>query len=456
MTAAIPLFLYQLDQPLSTSTLNAYANDLSSLQGNILKSHGRDVALHLFLTFRDDPVKAKSFLSKLALKLTSAAEQRAQTLRDKHGQELFTAIYLSAKGYQYLGYKQGNFSDEFWNGMRAAQLGDPPVGQWDARFQKDIHAMILFAHDQPQELQGQLDSLRSQVGGLAEIGCELGTTNRNPAGQVTEHFGYVDGISQPLFYQSDLNGVPAANWDPAAGPNLVLARDPYGASGEHCGSYLVFRKLEQDVKGFQTQLQQLANTLQLAGADAQRAGAMVIGRFPDGTPAVLLPVQPQQAGGPANDFSYLARDPAGNQCPFAAHIRKINPRGEFGPTLGREKAHRIARRGITYGQPNALGENLDSLPETGVGLLFQCCQADLKEQFEFLQGRWANQDNAPKSGGGKDPVIGESSEVPLHDLEFPNPWGTAQRTPFSFQSCVKMKGGEYFFAPSIDFLVNLA
>ncbi len=78
---------------------------------------------------------------------------------------------------------------------------------------------------------------------------------RNAQDKSIEHFGYTDSLSQPLFFQSDLEwerqqGERTHVWDPGAGPDLVLVPDPYGREGCDSGSYLVFRKLEQHVRAF--------------------------------------------------------------------------------------------------------------------------------------------------------------------------------------------------------------
>jgi deferrochelatase/peroxidase EfeB len=139
--------LFRLNRPLSRGDLTTYKAVLSRLQGNILKSHGREFAQHVFLTFRPETRdRARRFLSSLAdprhPKLTSKAEQRAQTQRNPHGKELFASLCISAKGYRYLGYsKPKGFSQEFWQGMRAAKVGDPPPSEWEPAFQRDLHAM---------------------------------------------------------------------------------------------------------------------------------------------------------------------------------------------------------------------------------------------------------------------------------------------------------------------------
>ena len=455
--------LYQLSEPLSRADLKTHERALKNLQGNILKSHGRAAAVHIFLTFEPRTrKKAREFLARFAREVTSAAKQLDQTEalhKVLHKDELldrsepFATVYLSASGYRKLGCSLKGFSTAFSSGMREADLDDPPPQEWERNFQSDIDAMILFAHDTVEELAKQLSLLREEVSEFAAVSSEFGMAMYNSAGQGIEHFGYADGISQPLFYESDLKGKPRASWDPSAGPSLVLVRDPLGKTGGQCGSYFVFRKLEQNVKGFRRQVQKLATALEL-GEDL--AGAMVIGRFLDGTPVAVS----QEAKGkkhPFNNFRYShpKTDPNGNRCPFAAHIRKANPRGELAG-LEQERRRRIARRGIPYGDPTPPGDDLESLPESGVGLLFQCCQRDLHEQFETLQKAWANNGNSPFNGAGKDPVIGESSDSSFPKIAFPKTWNGAARKRFDFHSYVTMKGGEYFFAPSISFLKSLA
>src|SRR5581483_5304847 len=175
----------------------------------------------------------------------------------------------------------------------------------------------------------------------------------------------------------------AQRWSSAAGPNLVVIRDPLAPSDADCGTYYVFRKLEQNVKGFRKRLEKLADRLHLVGVDRKLAGALVIGRFPNGTPVALRKHSDVQWKSPANHFLYPKVDKYGTRCPFFAHIRKANPRGDdIGSTLCDQIKHRIARRGIPYGNPTCFGKDLDGCPENGVGLLFQSCQADLGSQFE--------------------------------------------------------------------------
>ena len=55
---------------------------------------------------------------------------------------------------------------------------------------------------------------------------------------------------------------------------------------------------------------------------------------------------------------------------------------------------------------------------------------------------------------GDDPLIGQD---PDEGQRWPTTWGDDDkgRRPFNFESLVTLKGGEYFFCPSLSFLRSL-
>jgi hypothetical protein len=163
-----------------------------------------------------------------------------------------------------------------------------------------------------------------------------------------------------------------------------------------------------------------------------------------------------------NDFDYSDEiDISAVKCPFHAHIRKSNPRAH-NPNLPSDKAedfnkaHRITRRGIPYDEIGRNG-NLDIHPEGGVGLLFMAYQASIENQFEFIQKNWLNDPSFPVQTTGNDPLLGQSNDpVELWGNQNHN-WRTTQAAgtalsvdcPIHFKDTITLKGGEYFFAPSI-------
>ena len=472
---ATPLF--QITTPLTPSDVTALKPALDNLQGNLLKSHGRDRVSHMFITFTGTLESARQFMAGMSRHATSANEQQKQTDRhtaDPTKNELFTQVLISAQGYAFLNADTSAFDPSFRLGMKQARmkLSDPPVGAWESPFKRDIHALIVLADDREDALEDRVDEIREALEDIAEVHVEIGLAVKNEADRVIEHFGYIDGRSQPLFFQQDVDAEPTTKWDPSAGPNLIVVKDPLGSSNDDCGTYYVFRKLEQNVRGFKQHEQDLADALHLTGDARELAGALVVGRFEDGTPVALHDAATEAAMGAGvgggstsgphppieNDFAYPADDAAGNKCPFIGHIRKTNPRGDstaLGATLQQEKLHRIARRGITFGKPKGPGEDISKMPTHGVGLLFQCCNSDLSEQFEFMQQSWANNTNFVTPGNGIDPVMGQSLGT-FPKQHWPAAYGSSARVEFGFNNFVTMKGGEYFFCPSITFLKSLA
>ena len=255
--------------------------------------------------------------------------------------------------------------------------------------------------------------------------------------------------SQPLLINDDLTSgkISRNNWDPEADLDLAIVRDPGGEDDNSFGSYLVFRKLHQDVPGWDNAVVTQAANL---GIDPNYFGAQLVGRFKSGNP--LIPVTPPQPGPlkSQNDFNYNDDTTVGSKCPFHAHIRKTNPRGTGGfESPDDEKKHLFVRRGITYGEPNS--------PD--VGLLFMCYNSNISRQFEFMQLRWANgtgfPGNKPNAPHGKDPVIGQGDDVT--NQNYATRWGddSSMTSRTNFGQFVTMKGGEYFFTPSISFLKSL-
>ena len=484
--------VFRLDAPLRWKSANSQEQKvLDNLQGNILKGHGRDHTTNLFFAFGADVPKSKRLLRELGnFHVTSAYKQLIATEAfkvDKTDGGTFCALFISALGYQALGraFTTPAQNNAFAVGMKDASgikdLDDPDVSMWEAAFRVDIHGMILVADDDTVRGAARVFVIEAL---LKDAGCTLvhkqdGKAIRNKAGNGLEHFGYVDGRSQPLMLVEDIEvesrdeGI--AHWDPTASLDKALVADPMtNADSLAFGSFFIFRKLEERVQDFKTREQELADALDLTGEDRELAGALVVGRFEDGTP-VTMSSEAKGIKDPRNDFNYNG-DKLGARCPFHAHIRKTNPRGSRAPKVPsvEEQLHIMVRRGITYEDtprqvhPDSLpGADTKekfmekvrpNLPAGGLGLLFMAYNAKLDDQFVVTQQSWANSKDFPEgSAAGVDPVIGQKKSGPPGDLSYLKVWddSTSVKKPFGFNGFVTMKGGEYFFAPSMLFLRNL-
>jgi len=110
----------------------------------------------------------------------------------------------------------------------------------------------------------------------------------------------------------------------------------------------------------------------------------------------------------------------------------------------------IVRRGVTYDNRSDIS---NPEPEKGVGLLFLCYQANIQRQFEVLQATWANNPNYPKNGTGIDPLIGQT-DINTARVSHKSTYNTAKES-LELNGTVTLKGGEYFYSPSILFLKNI-
>jgi Dyp-type peroxidase family len=523
---------------------------LDNLQGNVLKGHGRNYTANIFLEFS---VKEKALSAALRevtdRYVTSASEQLEQSREFKASglRTMFGNLFLTPGTYEKLGLASvlGAWFDDpvpdvqgvtnppqrpFLTRMRAAasDLGDDVVAPGDeplARAYRDgtIDALLLLGDDSEADVRREAQSVVRWLEGrgLATVlAVEIGSALRNDDEEGIEHFGYVDGRSQPLFLRSDFTGLrpdgsfdPSTSrektndkritrqtgrvdiWNPFAPLSLVLLPDPGTKAPDAYGSYYVFRKLEQDVLHFCMAEQSLADALGLQGGDRARAGAMVVGRFRDGTPLAVndtdgfIPAKTNNFRYDGLDATLEHRDGAPEdlfaaKCPFQAHIRRVNPRlcvdvpgadGD-GDQEKERQMRRIVRRGITYGDRRRTSNvfaALDDLPTGGVGLLFACFQRSILNQFAFLQKVWVNSNIFPLPGGsvvpGQDPVLGRTTGGAFQQWwrkEYGNDTGHQPATVsgmylgashtkrFGFGGFVTFKGGEYFFAPSLPFLRN--
>ena len=462
---------------------------LEGIQGNIIKGHGRNFTRHLLLKMTGDPPAVRRWIARFAAEhVTTAEEQRRQ--RDAfraHGGagEPFAMFLLAPGGYGHLGEQlpspSGDFVEDlhktyFPEGMKrlpdqpgqpalTAIRSDPPVEQWERPYQERIDAMVLLADDKLERL---VKTERKVVGQLSGVFVLL-TTERGwaikkkfpgeEAEKTIEHFGFQDGISQPIMIEQDLKTEigerGSSHWNPEALLSLALVREPGSEpdSTKRVGSFMVFRKLEQDVTAFQEAIARPSTSSDLS---PKEIGAMAVGRFENGEP-VLPGVTVKVAGADKNDFHY-DQDATGANCPFHAHIRKTNPRGDvprqgLGP-VDFERAMRIVRRGITYDEHRnpETGAPLE-VPSADVGLLFMCFQSNL-HQF-VIQQDGSDSNRFVRPGTGVDAVIGQH-----HGGGVPAPidqtWPSTGTVKFKMVNFVRMRGGEYFFAPSMHFLTGLA
>ncbi|MCI5149997.1 MAG: peroxidase, partial [Candidatus Electrothrix sp. MAN1_4] len=347
--------------------------NLRDIQGNILRAYRHPFAAYLFLQF-PSATEGRRWLDYLLSEgITSSEiwEKDLETGRTKKPSVTINCA-LTFAGLRSLGVASQRLAllpTAFQEGMysRAEQLGDTGEGArelWEQGLHDAaIHAMVIVNAESENARQMKLTSLHqaSKTLGVIEVANVI---LADALAEQREHFGFRDGIGQPSieggFIDEPGMGVPQSDgsWRPIKPGEFLLGyiQEREAPPLPHLlvnlcvnGTYVVFRKLAQDVAAFRTFIKNAAVTA--FGNDSQVAqdhvAANLVGRWHSGAPLVLSPSH--DSGIAANDFSYRD-DPSGNLCPLGAHIRRTNPRDG----LSRDTHvpfHRILRRGLPYGPP---------------------------------------------------------------------------------------------------------
>ncbi|KAL3484186.1 hypothetical protein BJX62DRAFT_244160 [Aspergillus germanicus] len=357
-------------------------------------------------------------------------------------------IAFSKVGLEKLG-KDGLKDQAFNHGQFKSMTQGVGAGQdqekdWLDSFKNGVDGVLLICGTK-DKVEARLKKLEEEnLGGLKVAEVLRGEDLESRPGH--EHFGFKDGISQPLLRglddaQAQLSNKRHILTDP--GTIITGKNEPPWATD---GSYMAFRKLKQFVPEFRSFVE--TNALRLSYSPAQ-LGARLVGRWESGAPVQVFPKDDSPNEAEKNDFDYT-KDLQDKNCPFAAHIRKTKPRGD----LGNSTDFDIMRRGIPYGKEFLGGEEKTSEDR---GLLFVCYQSSLAKGFQFITESWINEKTFPPRAAdvpvtpGIDPIMGSSR---LNNMSIVD--GNGARNSIDFDSFVQSNGGEYFFMPSLPVLREMA
>ena len=460
--------------------------DLTDIQGMITRGYGKLYETAYFLLNVQDATKAKAWL-QIILPQVDSADHSVKSERTLH-------VAFGANGLRALGLDDeniNNFPIAFREGIatenRNRILGDygpsaPENWRWGAG--NDEQILLIFHAKDIASIEGfmlEQRNLITQNGGLTihhEMKGYLREDNKEP-------FGFHDGISQPVIKGSGRKGPendivetgefllgyknehgqypdsPKLKMD--QGDTTLLADDPEGSGKKDLGkngTFMVFRQMEQHVDKFWDAMD--AHTKNPDGSTNEAAkvklASKCVGRWPSGASLVNFPDADPGGSHENDDFGYADQDPDGLKCPFGSHLRRSNPRDAFRwydkkQSLKITRRHRIIRRGRTYESPvdKATGE-------AEIGLQFICFNASLELQFEFIQHVWSNNNQMRNLTNDIDVIIGSPLEGNPHNSrgQF-----TVQNEPVNefyegWDSFVTVKGGAYFFFPSISVLKYLS
>lgn len=503
------------------------ALEIDDIQAHLLPGFGTRYQRHVYLRLVDVVAARQPLIDITNTMITTArdgfalrrarGEALATTGARPESQAVLVALAVSPAGARRFTPSDFMLADGFVaNGMAAdaRDLGDPVADDrpQDWRFggteETTPDLVLLLGSEDRGALEERYEAIAARLAGaVSEIWVDKAEMQlmdpANPAAEF-EHFGFRDGISQPVPRGTDETGSPLYRRRLPRGHPLAATHADFGKpliwpgqfvfgypkqAGTDAeapavldadagpgfmlnGSYLVVRRLRQDVAGFWAHMDaELARFAAANPTTLTREGlaARLVGRWTNGAPLMRAPDAPREVPARAlNHFGYrtgtaavthgeagvqvgfdaVPTDPFSLLCPTAAHIRKVNPRdrhesGSATQTL----LHLFLRRGITFG-PAYVDD-----PEAERGLVFACYQTSVEDQFRFVQTQWANSSTRP--GVGQDRIIGKgppgnpvtSTRLRLRDgnvLDF------AANPAF-----VEMTGGGYFLLPGVSGLIDL-
>jgi len=314
-----------------------------------------------------------------------------------------------------------------------------------------------------------------------------------------EHFGFQDGISGPGLYGeyddarhgrvpvTTRHGVPAVGGtdfgrpgQPLVWPGRFIVGLPASSGAAPTaesslwrnGSFLVYRRLVQDVRAFYADTEAMAAELAatVPGVTGPQVRNLIVGRTPEGQSLMrvgagaetLLSINhffyatptPELQLGDELVAGVAKADVAGMTCPFWAHVRKVNPRDGMNDLPEETKNLQLLRRGVPFGPIYDHDDVNAATNASERGLLFLSYQRRIREQFESLSSHWMNQFDVP-AGGGHDLLVGQTLKSGAFSEKRANWPGTTQQL-VAPRNWVSPTGGAYLFAPSIAALKQLA
>jgi Dyp-type peroxidase family len=369
--------------------------------------------------------------------------------------------------------------------------------------------LLIVASDQVELLDKKVEFLKEKaeeyelINHYLEYGHDLSFYG-DESRRGTEHFGFKDGVSQPGIrgrVSADFNKfLTDRKKDQQSNPNIPELSNkgrPLIAPGEFIlgypiqnenhprdaelsriiypkfllnGSYVVYRRLNQDVMAFERfikrEVEKIILNSNLINMTEEKFKAFLVGRWKSGAPLSLSPEQDNPDLGSnqfENNLFDYDDDPRGLKTPAFSHIRKINPRNlseQGGSGLVLKKM--ILRRGIPFGDlVDPLNASSISKPR---GLLFLSYQASISDKFEFIIREWANSKNRPHNppspngnDSGNDFIIGQNvsnNRIRSGYIQYLTN-GRSKEHEIKTQGLdildwVTPTGGGYFFCPSIS------
>ncbi|KAL0565547.1 hypothetical protein V5O48_016475 [Marasmius crinis-equi] len=379
---------------------------------------------------------AAAFKSKLGKDFHPLVTTATQLLDATAQPDVAINIGFSAKGLSTIGVNDDLGDPNFATGQAAdaVSFGDPGTVLWREPYRKGIHGIIQVAGKEMAGIEGAWENIKSIFGDSISEVHKLHAHARPGAGKGREHFGWVDGITQPAVEGWDTEKTIAPG-QMVVKPGVILV----GEDGDNVsrpawaksGSFLSWRQLEQLVPEFHRYLNETA--FDVPGLTRDESihlfGSRMVGRWKSGAPIDLSPFREDAELGAdptrRNNFNFDHPEFGSgftiqtNQtfCPFSAHILRSRPRGHFKPE---HPTSHMMRGGLPYGPEVTDAEQSSAKtsedPAFERGMAFAAYQSSLAQGFIFVQRELVNNKDFPAgSNTGVDAIIGALNTGPPGD-----------------------------------------
>lgn len=296
--------------------------ELDEIQGYIVSNYDEMMFSRYVMLKVENAELAKKWIENICFDIRNGAPERMED----HDPNVALNIAFTAIGLKALGMHHDNveaFSREFREGMitdhRQRLLGDfnsssPDNWKWGNKENEPVHlALLVFGRDEKTGLDYQ-SLLKSQYesSGLVEVSTIDGHTLEDNK----EHFGFRDGISQPIIKGSGVSGPENDMINPGEflmgyeneynvlpqtpliqveqGEMNYLAPDAGGSEKKDLGrngTYLVVRQMDQNVNAFWDFMNEKTKNEDgsLNEQGSLKLAAQMIGRWPSGAPLTKFP-----------------------------------------------------------------------------------------------------------------------------------------------------------------------
>lgn len=433
--------------------------DISDIQATVLRPRPSPYKGEYVVLRINDAAQGREMLHRIIPYVAPAEDWWVPSI------PAWLGIVFTYQGLKALGLSQeslDSFPEEFRQGMAARasilnDIGDNAPANWEQPLgTSDVHVGLAIYSSDDKSLDTVLERARQSHMDLSQISVvyrmkfsEL-PEGRNP-------FGFKDGLHNP-YVEGSSNNPPVGSGATIKPGEIVMgypdetgetATSPEPEILRRNGTFVVIRKFHTRVAAFRNYLHEVASS----PAEEELIAAKMVGRWRSGAPLVLAPEQDDPALGADksrnNKFSY-SDDMKGLNCPFSAHIRRVNPRDSLKNDLVAVNLHHFLRRGTNYGPPLPAGVMEDDGLDRGGVFLFM--GAHIKRQFEFIQSQWVTDGNFIGHGTEQDPILNNGQGQKIFTI----PKHPVRRRLHGLPQFIVVRGGEYCFMPGLNALKWLA